>query len=98
MALLLPQALPQGATPILKFCLPHTDTSIEVEAEVAWADLKGLAGLRFHQVPKDVQKQLERWLDARIEEEFPGTKDRISAAGERASDGSGFQPPPQRSN
>src|SRR5256885_15162951 len=69
MALLLPQALPQGATPILKFCLPHTDTSIEVEAEVAWADLKGLAGLRFHQVAKETQQQLERWLDARIEEE-----------------------------
>ncbi|MFL6443171.1 MAG: PilZ domain-containing protein [Candidatus Sulfotelmatobacter sp.] len=96
MALLLPQALPQGATPILKFCLPHTDTSIEVEAEVAWADLKGLAGLRFHQVAKETQQQLERWLDARIEEEFPGTKDRISGVGERASDGSGFQPPPQR--
>src|SRR5437588_3034101 len=55
MALLLPQALPQGATPILKFCLPHTDTTIEVEAEVAWADLKGLAGLRFHQVAKETQ-------------------------------------------
>jgi c-di-GMP-binding flagellar brake protein YcgR len=98
MALLLPQALPKGATPRLKFCLPHTDTSIEVEAEVAWADVKGLAGLRFHQVAKEIQQQLERWLDARIEEEFPGTKDRISTAGERASDGSGFQPPPQRGN
>jgi len=96
MALLLPQALPQGATPILKFCLPHTDTSIEVEAEVAWADLKGLAGLRFHQIAKESQQQLERWLDARIEEEFPGTKDRILAVGERASEGSGFHPPPQR--
>ena len=43
-------------------------------------------------------EQIERWLDARIEEEFPGSTDRISAAHERASDGSGFQPPPQRRN
>ena len=98
MALLMPQALPKGATPSLKFCLPHTDTRIDVEAEVAWADSKGLAGLRFHQVPREIQQQIERWLDARIEEEFPGSTDRISAAHERASDGSGFQPPPQRRN
>jgi CheY-like chemotaxis protein len=98
MALLLPQALAIGATPSLKFCLPRTDTSIEVQAEVAWADLKGLAGLRFHQVPKEIQQQLERWLDARIEEEFPGTRDRISTGGEQASDGSGFQRPPQSGN
>ena len=98
MALLLPHALPKGSTPTLKFCLPHTDASIEVEAEVAWADVKGLAGVRFQQVPKEIQQRLECWLDARIEEEFPGTKDRISAAQERAADGSGFPPPPQREN
>ena len=98
MALLLPHALPKGSTPTLKFCLPHTDASIEVEAEVAWADVKGLAGVRFQQVPKEIQQRLECWLDARIEEEFPGTKDRISAAQARAADGSGFHPPPQREN
>jgi c-di-GMP-binding flagellar brake protein YcgR len=98
MALMLRRALPKGATPSVKFCLPHTDVPIEVEAEVAWADVKGLVGLRFHQVPKAVQQQLERWLDARIEEEFPGTKDRLASTAAPASERSGFQPPPDREN
>src|SRR5262252_2099804 len=51
-ALLLREALPKGATPHLKFALPDSSIRIEVEAEVAWADFKGLAGFRFHNVPK----------------------------------------------
>ena len=98
MALMLRRALPKGATPSVKFCLPHTDVPIEAEAQVAWADVKGLVGLRFHQVPKAVQQQLERWLDARIEEEFPGTKDRLASTAAPASERSGFQPPPDREN
>jgi CheY-like chemotaxis protein len=98
MAVLLREALPKGATPSLKFCLPHTDHPIEVEAEVAWADVKGLAGLRFHEVAKDIQYRLERWLDARIEAEFPGTKGRISDPAGAASERNGFQPPPDRGN
>ncbi|HKU26997.1 MAG TPA: PilZ domain-containing protein [Candidatus Sulfotelmatobacter sp.] len=98
MALALREALPKGATPSLKFCLPLTDTPIEVEAEVAWADLKGIAGLRFHQVSKDIQQLLERWLDARIEEDSPGTMDRISAVKVQGLDRRGFQPPPDREN
>ena len=98
MAVMLREALPKGATPTLQFCLPHMDAPIEVEAEVAWADVKGFAGFRFHQVPKDIQCQLERWLDARIEEEFPGTKERISGGKEHTPDRSGFQAPPDREN
>jgi CheY-like chemotaxis protein len=80
MAAMLREALPKGATPHLKFILPNTDIHLEVEAEVAWADVKGLAGFRFHNVPKSTKEQLEQWLEDRIEEEFPGTKDRIAAA------------------
>ena len=80
MAVMLREALPKGATPHLAFTLPHSDIHIEVEAEVAWADTKGLAGFRFHNVPKHSREQLEQWLDDRIEEEFPGTKDRMAAA------------------
>ena len=79
-AVMLHEAVPKGATPILQFTLPQTDIHLEVESEVAWADTKGLAGFRFHNVPKRSQEQLEQWLDARIEEEFPGTKERIAAA------------------
>jgi len=80
-ALMLREALPKGATPHLQFLLPQSDIHLDVEAEVAWADVKGLAGFRFHHVPKSSQEELEHWLDQRIEEEFPGTKDRIAAAG-----------------
>lgn len=95
-ALMLREALPKGATPTLRFCLPLTDVPIEVQAEVAWVDLKGVAGLRFHEVPKQIQQQLERWLDARIEEDFPGTKQRVAAMKVQAPERSGFQPPPHR--
>src|SRR5690242_15571280 len=46
-ALMLREAVPKGTTPHLKFSLPKTTLQFEVEAEVAWADLKGLAGFRF---------------------------------------------------
>ncbi|HVN19782.1 MAG TPA: PilZ domain-containing protein [Dongiaceae bacterium] len=80
-ALLLREALPKGATPTLRFSLPESSLHLEVEAEVAWADMKGLAGFRFHNMPKSAQAQLEEWLDARMEEEFPGSKDRIAESG-----------------
>jgi hypothetical protein len=66
--------------PRLQFTLPETSLKFEVEAEVVWADLKGRAGLRFHNLPKTVQEQLERWLDERLEEELPGAKGRITSA------------------
>src|ERR1700683_608366 len=50
-ALMLRNALPKGATPRLQFSLPETTRKLEVEAEVVWADVKGRAGLRFHNVP-----------------------------------------------
>src|SRR5580765_4334026 len=80
-ALLLREALPEGATPHLKFALPDSSIRIEVEAEVAWADFKGLAGLRFHNMAQTAQAQLEEWLDDRMEEEFPGSKDRLAESG-----------------
>lgn len=80
-ALLLREALPKGATPHLKFALPDSSIRIEVEAEVAWADFKGLAGLRFHNMPRMAQAQLEEWLDDRMEAEFPGSKDRLAESG-----------------
>jgi hypothetical protein len=43
--------------------------------------MKGLAGLRFHGMPKMAQAQLEAWLDERMEAEFPGSKDRIAESG-----------------
>ncbi len=78
-ALMLREALPKGAAPHLKFSLPGTNIRMEVEAEVAWVDVKGRAGFRFHNVPKSSQEQLEQWLDKQMEQEFPGTKERLTA-------------------
>jgi CheY-like chemotaxis protein len=77
-ALLIREALPKGAVPRLQFSLPGLSVKFDLEAEVVWADVKGRAGLRFQNVPKSLQEQLERWLDERLEEEMPGTKDRIA--------------------
>jgi CheY-like chemotaxis protein len=80
LALMLREAPPKGAAPRLKFSLPDTNIHMEVEAEVAWVDVKGLAGFRFHNVPPSSQAQLEKWLDDQLEQEFPGTKERLAAA------------------
>jgi DNA-binding response OmpR family regulator len=79
-ALMLREALPKGATPHLKFSLPGANLHMDVESEVAWADVKGRVGFRFHNVPQSSQERLERWLDERMEEEFPGAKERLAAA------------------
>ena len=79
-ALMLKEALPKGAAPLLKFSLPDSNLHLEVESEVAWSNMKGLAGFRFHNVPKNSQERLEQWLDARMEKEFPGAKQRLAAA------------------
>lgn len=79
-ALMLREALPKGATPRLQFTLPESNHKFELQAEVVWADVKGRAGLRFHDVPESSRNLLESWLDERMEEELPGSKDRIAAA------------------
>jgi CheY-like chemotaxis protein len=66
-ALILRQPLPKSAKPILQFTLPETITAMEVESEVAWADIKGHVGLRFQNFPKTSQEQLEKWLSQQSE-------------------------------
>jgi len=79
-ALQLREALPKGVAPRLKFTLPETSLTMDIETEVAWADIKGRVGCRFQNVPQNSQEALERWLDERMEKEFPGAKERIAAA------------------
>jgi len=79
-ALQLREALPKGVAPQLKFTLPETNLTMNFEAEVAWADIKGRVGFRFQNVPKSSQETLERWLDERMEKEFPRAKERIAAS------------------
>lgn len=80
MALVLHQALPKNASPRLQFTLPGTNVAFDVEAVVAWADIKGHVGLRFLRVPQSCQEVLEKWLGEELEkahstsEKSPGTK------------------------
>jgi CheY-like chemotaxis protein len=75
MALILHQALPKGATPRVQFTLPQSKVGLEVETEIAWADIKGHVGLRFQNVPKSSQELLEKWLSEQIEQ-LPSSKDK----------------------
>jgi DNA-binding response OmpR family regulator len=80
-ALLLHQALPKNATPRLQFTLPGSNLSMDVEAEIAWADLKGCVGLRFLNVPASSLELMERWLNHQLEQEIPGSKGKLEASG-----------------
>jgi len=72
-ALLLHQALPKDASPRLQFTLPETGASMELEAEVAWADIKGRVGLRFRNVTTSLQERLEKWINQ--QKGLPASKD-----------------------
>jgi DNA-binding response OmpR family regulator len=80
-ALTLRGAMPKGAVCHLKFSLPETTISMDLEAELAWADVTGRAGFRFQKVSKSSQEQLEKWLNERMEKDFPGAKEPFSASG-----------------
>jgi DNA-binding response OmpR family regulator len=76
-ALLLHQALPKNATPRLQFTLPGGTLSLDVETEVAWADLKGCVGLRFLNLPASSQALLEGWLNRQLEQEISASKGKL---------------------
>ncbi|HEY1658415.1 MAG TPA: PilZ domain-containing protein [Candidatus Sulfotelmatobacter sp.] len=80
-ALLVHQALPKNAVARLQFTLPGSTISLDLDAEVAWADLKGRVGLRFPKLPDHTQEQLEGWLNAQMEKETPGAKEKPAGPG-----------------
>jgi DNA-binding response OmpR family regulator len=79
-ALILHEAVPKAATPRLQFTLPETKLSLDMETEVAWADIKGHVGLRFLNVPQSSQELLEKWLDEQMEKQFPGSQEKIAGS------------------
>ncbi|MGA7475194.1 MAG: response regulator [Candidatus Sulfotelmatobacter sp.] len=83
-ALLLHHALPKNATPQLQFTLPGTSVALELETEVAWADLKGYVGLRFLNVPPGSRELLERWLNDQREQQIPGSNGKLAGPGSAA--------------
>jgi CheY-like chemotaxis protein len=80
-ALMLKGALPKGATPRLQFTLPDIGLAMDVESEVAWTNIKGHVGLRFREVPRSSQEQLEHWLNQQLEKELPGSPDKVTTSG-----------------
>jgi DNA-binding response OmpR family regulator len=83
-ALLLHQALPKNATPRLQFTLPASGPALDVDTEVAWADLKGYVGLRFLNLPASSQELLEGWLTAQMERQTSPPKDTLAVPTPRA--------------
>ena len=79
-ALMSHQAIPKNGRPRLQFTLPQTGMVFEVDSEVAWADVKGHFGLRFHNVPQRSQEQLEQWLNEQIEEQVPRPKEKLECS------------------
>jgi two-component system, NtrC family, response regulator AtoC len=53
----------------LRFPMPDSDMIVETKGRVAWADVDKKAGLRFIDFPHDHQFSLDRWLNARQQEE-----------------------------
>ena len=83
-ALMLHQAIPKGANPRLQFTLPESKMPLEIEAEVAWADLKGHAGLRFLKLPPSTQELLEKWLGERMEKQLPAGAEKLAGSSTEA--------------
>jgi DNA-binding response OmpR family regulator len=80
MALLVHHALPKSATARLQFTLPGKSATVELEAEVAWVDLNGGAGLRFLNVTIETQEFLERWISQRLEQQGSGSSEKFTGA------------------
>jgi CheY-like chemotaxis protein len=82
MALQLHQAIPKNVIPRVQFTLPETSLVLDIEAEVAWADLKGRVGLRFRNVPPASHELLEKWLSQHLEDKLPEPKEPAAAGSE----------------
>jgi len=52
-----------------QFLLPGARARLEPKGEIAWADGRGRAGIKFVEVPDSCREQLERWIMRRIETE-----------------------------
>ena len=67
-AIVATQVLAQDANPRLQFTLPRSKALFDVEAQVAWFDVKGHVGLRFVNLPQSSREYLEQWLNQQIEQ------------------------------
>ena len=71
MALRFTGKLPRDSGARLQFALPGSNTSLELQGKIAWADETGHAGIKFVEVPQSSQYQLEKWLTDHLRNEMP---------------------------
>jgi DNA-binding NtrC family response regulator len=53
----------------VRFTLPETSETFELQAQIMWADAQGKAGVRFVNTPDDQQESLRSWLEQQQTEE-----------------------------
>ena len=66
MAVCFGDALPASGLTRVSFFLPEMQAPLEFRAELAWADEAGHAGLRFVDLSKKAQEQIEDWLTRQL--------------------------------
>ena len=49
----------------ISFRLPGTRKTVRARGEIAWTDQRGNAGIRFLEVPEQLQRNLQLWLAQR---------------------------------
>lgn len=55
---------PRGPVSV-RFRIPGLDRAVTAKGELAWADNRGHAGIRFIQVPANLHQSVQNWLDRR---------------------------------
>jgi len=53
----------------ITFPMPDNGEIVQTKGQVAWADVQKKAGLRFAEFPLDLKHRLDRWLQAKQQEE-----------------------------
>jgi hypothetical protein len=59
------QPLDPNGTINLRFKIPGVNCSVQAKGELAWADLCGHAGIRFLEMPCQLQRRMQLWLENR---------------------------------
>ncbi len=62
MALRMKESLPEQVSVGLRFTLPGMTQGMEMKAIIAWADTRGMAGVRFDYITPGAKQQLKEWL------------------------------------
>jgi CheY-like chemotaxis protein len=85
-ALMLRDALPKGAAPHLQFALPDSNIRMEVEAEVAWSDMKGSPVFASIMSPRAPRRNSKSGSTTAWSRNFPARKNAWQASPKPSTD------------